>query len=945
MQTSADSIGALQLTDSILVNSSPDSIQKNLKVDSLTILGGESIDSLSTTTEQTPQPEPFVLSAPVTFDAQDSMVMVGTRQLYFFGKGKIEFEKMKLESSFMRFDADSSQVYAQYILDSLGYATDLPRFSDGDQHFDSKSIKYNFRTEQGFITGVTTQQGEAYLTSSEAKRLKDNTMFLSNGRFTTCDLHEHPHFYINLTRAKVKPNDKIVTGPAYLVLADVPIYLLGLPFGFFPFNEKQTSGLVMPQYGIDPNKGLYLRSGGFYLNFNDYYDVALRGDIYTDGSWGLNATSNYQKRYRYSGSISIGYLSTVSGDKAIAGTYSRTQDFNINWSHRQDAKADPLRTFSAQVNFATSSYNHNSTENLYNNSIRAQNNKGSSISYTRRFIGLPLTLSGSFSIDQRSRDSTVSVTLPNLNISLSSIYPFKRKARVGRERWYEKISLSYSGSLRNSITTKEHLLLRSNLVRDWRNGMQHSVPISASFDLFDYIKISPSISYNARWYTNRIKEGYDPVQKRIVPVDTTYGFYHINDFSASISASTTLYGFFKPWKIFGDRVQMIRHRVSPTISISYTPDFGTPFWGYYQTLHYQDDNGQMREHIYSPYANGMFGVPGRGKSGIINFGLENNLEMKWRNRVDSTAQTPEAEGVPAGDKQMFKKISLIDQLGANISYNMAADSFQWSNISAHIALRLSQTFVLRLNGTFETYLYDYTLAENGTPIPRRINKLRILNGKGPGRLTGTGTSFSYTFTTDTFRKLGKWFSELWGGDQKDEQKEAQSDRGNGFPREGDRPISENPRPSTNDTPFSGTPTGGTESLTYDPYGYLSYQYPWSFSFNYSLNMGYDYQKFNIRTKEYPYKFTQNLSFRGNIQPTANWSFSFDANYNFDLKKITNMTISISRDMHCWQLTGSVIPFGPYKSFNVTIAVKAQILKALKWDKTSLPGGENGAWWY
>ncbi len=929
------SINLSQSLPDSLSSPSVDTILQSARDSLLSINPSVKEESDSTSTPQKEEVEPFVLPAPVAFSAQDSMVMVGSKLMYLFGPGNIEYEKLKLEASFMRFDVDSSQVYAQYILDSVGYAKDLPRFSDGDQTFESKTMKYNFRTEQGFITGVTTKQGEAFLTSDNAKRLKDNTMYLQDGRFTTCDNHNHPHFYINLTKAKVKPNDKLVTGPVYLVLADVPIYLFGLPFGFFPFNEKRTSGIVPPQYGMDQNKGLYLRNGGMYLNFNDYFDVALRGEIYTDGSWGVSANSNYQKRYKYNGSLSVGFLSTASGDKAIPGSYSRSRDFSIAWSHRQDAKADPLRTFSAQVNFATSSYNHNSTEALYNTAVRAHNNKGSSISYTRRFVGIPLSLSGSFSIDQRSRDSTLSVTLPNLSISLSSVYPFKRKARAGQERWYEKITLSYSGSLRNSITTKEHLLFKSQSLKEWKTGMQHNVPISASFDLFNYIKVSPSINYSARWYTNKTYQRFDPETQQIVQGDTVYGFYHLNDFSASLNLSTTLYGFFKPWKIFGDYIQMIRHRISPSISLSYAPDFGTPFWGYYETLHYQDNNGLPHEHTYSPFERNLFGVPGRGRSGAILFSVDNNIEMKVRNKIDSVANGDSS----SANKKPFRKISLIDQLSANISYNMAADSFKWSNLSSNIALRLSKTFVLRLSGSFDTYLYDYYLREDGTPVPYRVDKLRILNGKGLGRLIGTGTSFSYTFNNNTINQLGKWFSNLFGQSSK-----TQSDSPTATKQEEEN-ASMSPPPQTLPQNVSDyRSSSGSNSLEYDRYGYLSHSYPWTFSFNYSLNMGYNRQKFDIKTKEYPYMFTQNLSFNGSIQPTANWYFSFDANYNFDLKKITNMTINITRDMHCWQLTGSVIPFGPYKSFNVTISVKSQILQGLKWNKASLPGGEAGAWY-
>ena len=878
--------------------------------------------------------ELFKLEAPVTFSAEDSLVMTGRNVMYFFGPSEVKYQRMSIEANYLKIVSDSSEVYAQYVLDSLGQPTAKPKFADGDQKFESTTMKYNFKTGQGFITDVTTQQGEGYLTATQTKRLKDNTMYLKDGRYTTCDQHDHPHFYINLTRAKAKPEDKIVTGPVYLVMADVPLYFIGLPFAFFPFNEKQTSGIIMPSYGIDQTRGLYLTHGGLYLNLNDYWDLTLTGDIYTNGSWALNAASNYRKRYKYNGSVQAGYISTVQGDKDIPSTYSRSQDISLRWTHSQDPKADPLRNFSASVNFSTSSYNHNATQAVYNHQRRAENTKGSSISYRRSFAGIPLTLTGAFNIDQRSRDSTISVTLPNLSLSLSTIYPFKRKNRVGKERWYEKISFSYSGSLRNSITTKENLLLKSNLVKDWRNGMQHSIPISASFDLFNYIKISPSINYTAYWYASRVEKRWDEAQQRIVDADTTYGFYHLNNFSAALSMSTTLYGFYKPWrKLFGDRVQMIRHRFSPSISLSYAPDFGDPFWGYYREIDYVDTLGQAHNYVYSPYERGIFGYPGRGKMGAINFSFDNNVEMKLRMPTDSTAV-----------EEQFKKISLIDQFGLNFSYNMAADSFRWSNINTNIALRLTKTFVLRLSASFDPYEWDYYTDPQGNVRPYRVDKLRILNGHGIGAFLGTGTSFNYTFTPQTFEKIGKWVSGLFN-----KKKDATTTDDETPKSPGDDPTAMGGGAGLDRVGPDGSPTGGprsgyAERDSWDDDGYLKFDVPWSFSFNYSVNVAQDRQKFNTHRREFEYMFTQNLSFRGQLQPTPNWTFSFDANYNFDLKKLTGMTINITRDLHCWSLTASVIPLGAYKSYNLVIGVNASLLRDLKWEQHSLPTYGGGGWY-
>lgn len=867
---------------------------------------------------------PMKLGAVVELLAQDSMVMLGKKQIFFFGPSSINYESMHLAANFMRMDADSSQIYAQYTLDSLGYAAHFPKFSDGTQEFESKTMKYNFSTRQGFISGVTSRQGEGYLTSDKAKRMENNVLFIEDGRYTTCSLHDHPHFYINLTKAKVIPDDKIITGPAYLVVGGVPIYLLGLPFGFFPLNEKRTTGIVMPSYGIDQNKGLYLRNGGVYINFNDYVDLTLNGEVYTNGSWGVHALSSYRKRYKYNGSFDAGFITTVQGDREIPSTYFKSRDFTIRWSHSQDSKADLFRTFSASVNFSTSSYNHNSTSQMFNPAERAENNKGSSVSYTRRFAGMPLSITAAFNLDQRSKDSTLSVSFPNLSISLGTIYPFKQKKRVGKEQWYEKISLSYSGSLRNSITTKEHLILQSNLLRDWKNGMQHNIPIQATFDLFDYIKITPSFHYNAIWYTSRVEREWDSNSGDFTKQDTIYGFYHTNTFSASLSASTVLYGFFKPWSIFGDKIQMIRHRFTPSISLNYMPNFADPKWGYYRKLQNVNSTGELYEREYSPYEWSVFGAPSRGKTGSVQFNFDNNIEMKLKNASDSTAQ------------ESFRKISLIDQLGISFAYNMMADSMKWSPISANISIRLSSSFALRLNGTFDTYLYDYTLDADGRPRPFQADKLRVSHGKGFGRLVGTGTSFNYTFNNETFDKIAKFF----GGGQDSKEDKKSGTESSGAPDPMNRSLGD----LGTDNSSSDSENETEPSYSWDEFGYLKQKFPWSLSLNYSMNLGYDYNKFDIVKKEYEYRLTHNLSLRGQFSPTANWNFTFDSNYNFDLKKLTSMTIAVRRNMHCWHLSASIIPIGPYKSYTVTVGATAQLLQDLKWQKNSLPSYTTGIWY-
>ena len=846
------------------------------------------------------------LDAPVSYQAADSIVMTAGNWAYLFGDGSVKYQQIELQAENIEMNMDSSIVFAKFGLDSVGSEFGYPLFKDGDQEYEAKLMRYNFKSKKGFINNVITQQGEGYVTAGRTKKMEDDAMNMVGGRYTTCDEHEHPHFYIQMTKAKVRPKKNIVTGPVYLVLEDVPLYPLGLPFCFFPFSSTYSSGILFPTFGDESTRGFFLRDGGYYFALSDYMDLAVTGEIYTKGSWGLAARSNYKKRYKYNGSFNASYLVTKLGDKGLPD-YSKSKDFKLQWTHTQDAKANPFLSFSASVNFSTSSYDRNNTQSLYNGDVNS-NTKGSSVNITKRFPNSPFTISGTMNVNQVTRDSSISVTLPDMTITMSRIYPFKRKKRIGKERWYEKVSMSYSGTLTNRISTKENLLFKSNLIRDWRNAMQHSIPVSATFTLFKYLNISPSVSYKERWYTNKITQQYDEELGRIVPKDTTYGFYRIYDYSASIAASTTLYGFFKPLPFLGNKVEMIRHRFEPSISLSGQPDFGSSRFGYYDEFDYVDAYGRNIHYTYSPFSHNTYGVPGQGKAGSVNFSIDNNIEMKIRSDKDSTG---------------FKKISLIDKLSLSMSYNMAADSFKWSDLNMGMRLKLSKSYTLNLNCIFDTYTYD--VDANGNPVRKNVTRWQA--GKGFGRLRSTGTSFSYTFSNETFKK---WF----GGAEEKNVKPEKPDQGR---------KEEDEEEEDSSTSKSGSRLLGQkkEQGEYDADGYMVTSVPWSLSFSYSMRLGYG--KFDPEKKEYKYKVTNSLSFNGSLQPTKNWRMNFNATYDFDMKKISYMTCSVTRNMHCWQLTGSVVPVGPYKSYSFTVAVSSSLLKDLKYDKRN--NYRDGQTWY
>lgn len=915
---------SLRLLDSIFI----DSLRP--RTDSLTVADSISVvDSLQNQTDSSKR-NPVVdgFDDIIEYKAKDSIVMIGSNLAYLFGPSTVDYKDKGLEANFMRMNVDSNLVYAHYVLDSLGRPTAHPKFRDGDQSYEAKTMNYNFKTAKGFITGAVTKQGEGYVVAERTKKDTEGHMYMEGGTYTTCSDLESPHFCLKLTRAKVRTGKNIVAGPSYLEILGVPLPI-GLPFGFFPFSSSYSSGIIMPKYGEEAQRGLYLREGGYYWAINDYVDLAITGDWYSRGSWGVNASSNYRKRYSYNGGFNLSYIVTKTGDEDVAGDFTSTKDFRINWTHSQDAKANPNQTFSASVNFSTSSYNHNSLNTLYNPNLSGQNTKSSSINYSRTFVGTPFRLSASIDASQTSSTKEVALTSPNISVSMNRIFPFKRKKRVGKERWYEKIGLSYSGQLRNSISAKEDEVFKKNLIKDWRNGVSHSIPISASYKIFDYIDMTLSANYTERWYSYKSVKEYDPTQDRLVS-KRKYGFNRSYDFSTSASLNTTLYGFFKPWRIFGDKLQMIRHRMTPSIGISYRPDFSEDFWGSWRHIEYTDKNGNTKQEIYSLFSDDhIFGGAGRGKSASLNFSLDNNIEAKIRSKQDTV--------------ESFKKVSLIDNFSVSTSYNMAADSFQLSDINARINLKLSKSFNLNLSGSFDPYMYGHTTSPDGTKREIRLNKLRVFNGRGIGSLRGTGTSFSYTFNNGTFEKLMKLFS----GEDKDKQgNRSGKDSGE------DTDNMQGPNQTNRDTSLGemaanqnagqdgGSMYGNQDDIQYDADGYGIASVPWNLSISYGVNL--NRTTFDFDRDEYNYGLTHSLMFSGSIQPTKNWSFNFNASYDFLSKKIANMTLGISRDLHCWSFTASAIPFGPYKSYNLTIGVKSSLLKDLKYDKHSRP---NPSVWY
>ena len=880
------------------------------------------------------------LNGPVHYQASDSMIMMGNGTAYLHGNGELKYERMELKSAYIRMNVDSNQIYARGVYDSLNYEwVGRPVFTEGQESYETSEITYNIKTQKGYIRRVVTQQGEGYIIADRTKKMNDDVMTMAGGQYTTCDDHDHPHFYLKLTKAKVKPGEYIASGPAYLVVGDVPLPI-AIPFGFFPFTNSYSSGLIMPTFGDDYSRGLYLQNLGYYFALSDYCDLEVTGDIYTRGTWAIRAKSRYLWRYHFNGSLNINYRNDVTGERGLPD-YGVSKNFQIQWTHTQDPKSNPYSTFSASVNFSTSGYNHSNINNYYNSTLLSENTKSSNISYTQRFPDSPWSMSLSMNLSQRTKDSTISLTAPELMVSMSTVYPFKelrqsvlkRKGKVGgKEKWYEKISMRYTLNGKIAVNNiKEKDFLKSDFLRDWQTGLKHSLPVNASFTVFKYLNITPSISMTDRMYFTRIDQRWDE-ETQALGRDTTKGFFNVFDFNVGVSMSTKLYGFYTPIKkLFpNSKVEKFRHVMTPSISFSYHPDFGKEGWGYWgsydkpvydgvdsitgRKIQKVDEMGNpvFEQMYYNRFSNGAFGSVGRGMSATLNFSLDNNLEMKVVNKEDTTGKNP------------YKVISLIDQFKVAGGYNFAADSMNWSNFGVNLRLKFPKlnNYTLSLSTNLDPYMYEIV---NGSP--RRTNKQYWHNGRFP-HWSGFRWNFSYTFNNQTIKK---WKEKAEGIKATHDASEDEDDGGL-------TPV---------ETDGEGMVSGGKQKHKHETEvddGYEKLQIPWSLTLSYSLAYA-DGRTFNYDKMQYNMEFTNSLTMNGNIGLGQGWKVSASMTYNFNYMKLTACTFNISRDLHCWNMTASINPIGPYKSYTFHIGVNASILSDLKYDKNSNQS-TNGrvTWW-
>lgn len=888
-------------------------------------------DSLNTNTDSVAAPkadspaDKQSIDAPIAYTSKDSMVIMANGTAHIYGSGDVQYKTMGLTAEYIRMNLDSSTLFASGVLDTIENEwIGKPVFKDGQDSYESNEMTYNLKTKKGFIRHAVTEQGEGYVVAERTKKTEDDVMMMAGGHYTTCDEHDHPHFGLRMTKAKVKPGSYIATGPAYLEVGGVPLPI-AIPFGFFPFNKTYSSGLIMPNFGDDYTRGLYLSGLGYYFAINDYMDLELKGDIYTRGTWAVSASSRYIKRYKFSGNISVNYRWDVTGEKDMPN-YNVAKNLSVQWTHTQDSKANPYNNFSASVNFKTSGYNRSNINSYYNVQANSENTTSSSVSYTQRFPESPWNINMSMSLSQRTKDSTISFSAPNLTVSMSRIYPFKRKNPIGKTKWYEKISLQYNGSFSNSITCKEDAFFHSDYIRDWDYRLKHTLSTSASFMAFKYLSITPSIGFNDRMFFNRVDQSWNEQENRLQR-DTTLGFYNVYDFNASISLSTKLYGFFIPYrKWFGDKVDRFRHVFTPSISFSYHPDFGKSYWaprygGFYgtydQLITTTDANGNVvpkldsnGQRIYETKQYCRFKEgPGQGSAATLSFSLGNNLEMKLRNDKDTTGKEP------------YKIISLIDNFSIGGGYNFIADSMNWSNFSVNLRIKIPKVnYTINLSGQFDPYMY--TTTPSGAHV--RCNELYWNHGRFPHFL-GTSTSFSYTFSNQVVKG---WFSK------KDQTDNASSD--NETEDSGSEVEEQNSRNTDKKKKKD------TSEVTDD--GYVFADIPWSLSVSYNLRYGAS-NEWDEKRNYYRMEFRHNLSFSASLGLGKGWKASTTLSYDINANKLAYSSINVTRDLHCWTMTASFVPFGPYKSYTFHIGVNASMLADLKYDKSSAEStGKKINWW-
>lgn len=820
------------------------------------------------------------LTRPAFSGAKDSIrqdFSNGQRKMYYWGDVEVSYENIKLKADYMEYDMSTGTVYARGTYDSLAQEwKGQPEMTQGSQTFNMEEVRYNFNTRKARITNMITKEDDGILHGKNIKMMPDKSINITKGKYTVCDL-EHPHYYLKLSSAKVvtKPSQKTVFGPAHLVVEDVDLPI-GIPFGFIPKRPDRATGLLMPSFGEENARGFYLRDAGMYFVLGDYFDMSLTGDYYTLGSWAANLNSRYMVKYKFTGNLAVNYSVDQTGEKGSTDFF-QSKNFGVRWSHSQDSKAHPGTSFSASVNFSSPS---NSRYNSHSVSGALQNQISSSISYSKNWNG-KFNLSVNALHSQNSRDSSYTFTLPNITFSVSTFYPFKIKNRVGKERFYEKFALGYNTSIQNKINFKASEFGEPGFIDKFQNGVAHNFSIKLpDFTLFKYLNVAPNVSYGMNWFFRKSEAYFDPetnsVKTEMGKQFGTFGATH--NYSGSLSMSTRIYGMYNFGKYH--KIQALRHVVSPSVSMSFSPEKGKAFNGW-RTFNYVDTLGVQKSYDYNIYQGQINSAPGKGKSATMSISLGNNLEAKVRDMKDTTGTGS-------------KKVKILDQFNFSTGYNFLADSLKMNNVGLSMSTSIFGKLGINGNMNFD----PYAINERG----QRVNKYNLLETGVPLRLTNVSTSVSYSLSGKGTVK-GNDGSKSSGGDG----------GGSGNPADYYRRIYYHPL------------TG-----EYIPGGWLYYtnpNVPWSLNFNYSFSMSrsYNYANNQLSKKD---NYTQTLGVQGNIQLTPKMSVQAQSGWDFTAMKMTTTQFSFRYDLHCFNISVSWVPSGMYQSYSFLISANAAALADL-----------------
>jgi lipopolysaccharide assembly outer membrane protein LptD (OstA) len=842
-------------------------------------------DSIKPATRRriTPRRSESAIETKVICSAADSSYRdMNQKKIFYYGNAEAKYDDITLTAACLEFDLESSTCRAYGVADSLGKIQGRPVFTQGETTFEAAEMLYNFKTKKGIITKVWTEEQGGYLHGERVKRMDDNTINIRSGGYTTCDLKEHPHYQFKFTKAKVIPDDKIVTGPIYMTIADIPMPL-ALPFSIIPNTKGKKSGIIIPTYGESANRGFYLENGGYYWAINDNYDLQILGDIYTRGSWGIKPTFRYNKRYKFNGNLALGFAVNKIGTKGAAD-YQESNDFKIQWTHKQDPKAHPRRNFTANVNIVSSNFNKYNAQTVTD---QLSNTFKSSIAYQTNFGGkVYLTLNASHSQNTLTRQFTAS--LPEITLTVNTFYPLKKVGKPGKKHWYQSISMGYTMNGKAYINDVDTVLFHGftddfggwarTMFRDHiQTGISHRIPINATIKLFKHFSWTNSLTFNDYMYFKRFEQQWiDDDEAGHLQTDTLHGFYNLIDFSATTSLTTKIYGMLN---FAHGPIRAIRHVFTPTIGFTYRPNFGDPRWGVYGS--YVDGNGE--EKIYNKFGNAMYGTPSQAQQGLLTYNFGNNLEIKVPSKNDTIT------GV--------KKIPILESFSISGNYDITKDSVNLSPISISGRTTLFKKLGINYSSSWDPYAAD--------SLGRRINRLEILDKKRLFRKTGSSWRFSlsYTFSQNDLKKLR---GEKGSEDIRNE-------------------INENARRSGMYDPDE------LNEILGNPNAYIDWTTPWSITLSYNLTYttSVAYAAFlGIATNTY----VHTLGLNGNINITPKWKVTFSTGWDFVKNNITYTNISVYRDLHCWEMRFNWIPIGSYKSWNFTINVKAQALKDLKYEK-------------